>query len=503
MIFILVILVLLVGLLLVSVSLVSFESKLHRARFSRLWELRHLLSRSPLSYGLLLGRLRFPPLFASVTPRPERQELGNVLVVAPTRSGKGLLAISQLLTWKYSVIVNDIKGELFAATGGYRSTLGEVFVIDPTGKGHRYDPLAGKTTEDELYAAATSLLFHPNEGEGAVFTQRATAMLAQMFAGARKEKVSPFPYVRSLIRSGLVATAQRLNSVDRELATQFLDVTYAQANFTDRFLLSAWGTLSARMRPMLTETVIRSFTHSDFSAADLLQARRPATVYIRWKEQDLLALSPLVRLLWGSFINELITAYDNDPMKALRPVLMLIDEAGRTAIPSLADSATTVAGRHISLFVSIQSIAQLEAVYGKARAQVLRDNMETQLYYRPSDLATAKYLEERLGDRSGYAHSTTEREGTETSEGHTERAIPLLTAQEILHLRDEQIIGFHRRLTFKARRIDWRKYDLFRRRRKISPPVLASLPELAEIPNHQKNTDFSEGFFDPDHRQAG
>ena len=73
-----------------------------------------------------------------------RRELGNLLIVAPTRGGKGLLAVSQLLSWQHSVIVNDIKGELFTQTAGYRSTLGKVFVIDPTGVGHCLRSLAGE-----------------------------------------------------------------------------------------------------------------------------------------------------------------------------------------------------------------------------------------------------------------------------------------------------------------------------------------------------------------------
>ena len=121
------------------------------------------------------------------------------------------------------------------------------------------------------------------------------------------------------------------------------------------------------------------------------------TVYIRWPEKDLLALSPLVRLLWGSLIDELITVYDKQQGKNCQPVLLLIDEAGRTAIPTLADHATTVVGRGISLWVAIQSLSQLETVYGKARAQVLRDNMESQIYYRPARPGTADYLEHWLG----------------------------------------------------------------------------------------------------------
>jgi type IV secretory pathway TraG/TraD family ATPase VirD4 len=144
---------------------ILWRRHLHVARFARLDELRSLVTHQPTPESLLLGRTKYGHLL-EVRATHQRRELGNLLVVAPTRGGKGLLATSQLLSWKHSVIVNDIKGELFAQTAGYRATLGKVFVIDPAGVGHRYDPLAGKQTEDALYSAATNLLFRPDEGDG-------------------------------------------------------------------------------------------------------------------------------------------------------------------------------------------------------------------------------------------------------------------------------------------------------------------------------------------------
>jgi hypothetical protein len=73
-------------------------------------------------------------------------------------------------------------------------------------------------------------------------------MLTQLFLAARQEGASPLPYVRMMIRHGLVACASRLESIKPELATQFLNVTFAEANLSDRFLLSAWGTLDTKMR---------------------------------------------------------------------------------------------------------------------------------------------------------------------------------------------------------------------------------------------------------------
>jgi type IV secretory pathway TraG/TraD family ATPase VirD4 len=101
-------------------------------------------------------------------------------------------------------------------------------------------------------------------------------------------------------------------------------------------------------------------------------AIKDITVYLRWPERDLLALSPLVRHLWGSLIDELISTYDRRQGSGCNPVLLLVDEAGRTSIPMLADQATTVVGRKIYLWISVQSLSQLETVYGRARVSWTR-----------------------------------------------------------------------------------------------------------------------------------
>jgi len=483
--------------------LLGLETSLHTARVARRYELATLYANTPEDTALLIGINHWYALFRRfvlVRKTMMRKELGNLLIVAPTRSGKSLLAVSQLLAWKASAVVNDIKGELFLQTAGYRSTLGYVYVIDPTGIGHCYDPLRAKETEEKLFSAATNMLFDAEERDP-IFTQRAIVMLTQLFLAAKHEGIPVLVYVRHMIRSGLLEVAERLNTLDPTFATQFLDGSFAKVDFQDRFLHSAWSTLTTKLRPLLTETLVRCFTHSDFIAEMLMRSGTPVTVYFRWKEEDLHYLSPLVRLLWGSLINELITTYDNHQGQECKPVLMLIDEAGRTAIPALADQATTVVGRGISLWIAIQSLSQLEVVYGRERAHVLRDNMESQVYYRPNDLATAQYLEERCGDKSAYAKSTTSRDGAVKSEGRAERPIPLLTAQEFMKLKDHEIIGFHRGLPpFKIRRLEWWRHPRLRNRRTIPPPELPILPSVANIltPLQSKTFYPSSDFADPD-----
>ena len=266
-------------------------------------------------------------------------------------------------------------------------------------------PLHGRMTEDELYSSAHHLLYQAHEGEAEVFTLRSIVMLTLMLYAARREGIAPFPYIRFLDRLGPQGTAARLHAISPELSQQFLHQDFLKANFDNRFLLSCWGTMSARLRPLLTETVIRCLSGSDFTAGELMTGKRPITVYLRVPERELGALAPLIRLLFASFIDELITTYDDADGKGCRPVLILADEAGRTAIPMLADHAATVVGRHISLWVAVQSLSQLKTVYGAYRADTLMNNCDSKLFYRQASQETAEYLERSLGYRSGYARS--------------------------------------------------------------------------------------------------
>jgi hypothetical protein len=197
---------------------------------------------------------------------------------------------------------------------------------------------------------------------------------------------------------------------------------------------------------------------------------KPSTVHIRWEEQDLLALSPLNRLLWGTFINGLTTTYDKRAGAGCKPVLLL------------TEAVTTVVGRGISIWLVIQSLSQLSAVYGHDRAKILLGNMDTRLFYRPNDLDTARYLEDFLGSASAYAHSQTLHSGEETSEGKSERPRPLLSIQEITQLKDTDVLVWHRDYKpLKLKRMDWRAFDLLKQRRSLKASELQSLPPITDI----------------------
>jgi type IV secretion system protein VirD4 len=152
----------------------------------------------------------------------------------------------------------------------------------------------------------------------------------------------------------------------------------------------------------------------------------------------------------------------------------------------------------VSLWIAVQSLSQLDAVYGKVRAQVLRDNMESQIYYRPSNQEPAEYLERCLGKTSEYAHSETQRHGAKISHGLSEQGVPLLTAGEIKQMGDGDILGFHRRLPpFRGTRMDWRGFAHLVQRQRMPAPAHPELPQLEETFWHKEQRRDLE-YVDPD-----
>src|SRR4051794_7847299 len=149
------------------------ENLLHQDRFARPEEIYKQRTPKPNPKSILLGKLKGGD-FVAVHATTTRPELGNLLVVGRTRSGKGLNIDSQLLNWEDSAIVNDPKGgEAYDHTAKFRSGLGRIIAFNPEGKGHRFDPFHNNKTEDDFLNSATLLLQHGDEGQNFIFTKRA------------------------------------------------------------------------------------------------------------------------------------------------------------------------------------------------------------------------------------------------------------------------------------------------------------------------------------------
>jgi type IV secretion system protein VirD4 len=458
--------------------------------------------------SLLLGINHFSRI-VHVSATPQRRELGNILIEAPTGGGKGLLAVCQLLTWHSSAIVFDIKGDLYTQTAGYRKTLGAVYRFDTRGYGNTYDPFQGKASEDELYGIAHQLMYEPHEGDGKSFTQKGTKMLTIVFLAGReahrqagKPDAPLMPFVGHMADLGLNRAAARISAISPDLCRRFLDEDYTpDKDYTEKkYLRDSWESVTARLYPLLTERIQRCVNGSDFSARDIIAGKKPATVYICVPEKDVLAKKPVIRLVLESLMAEMKDAFDDAPgetaeEKGCREVLEMLDEAGNVDLASLPTDVSTVRSRGISVWAAFQDTAQIESLYGKYKAQALRNNMDAKLFYRQGDYETARDIAESVGYRSAFARSQTLRDGQTPSEGLSEQGVHVFTPQDINELDPGTVIAkFFNRKPIWLKRMDWRAFPTLQKRRAIPPPPVTPLPPLQpftltadsqEFGNHQ------------------
>jgi type IV secretory pathway TraG/TraD family ATPase VirD4 len=109
-----------------SAFLAQTAGKLHTARFARLHELvRICIAKADVRKNMpaiLIGLAPFNRVFC-VRPTRKQKELANLVLLGKTRVGKGLNITTNLLTWPFPVIVNDIKREFWeqAPAGGKRA----------------------------------------------------------------------------------------------------------------------------------------------------------------------------------------------------------------------------------------------------------------------------------------------------------------------------------------------------------------------------------------------
>lgn len=437
-----------------------------------------------------------PPIPGQPTPANKRQyvgskpysvssiqgELGHVTVMAPTRSGKGLLLTSQLLTWKQSAIVLDIKGENWERTSAHRATLGPVYVLSPEGKGARFDPIAellelGSDRETALMQAATILLRPEKEAQPIFPLTALPALRAGMrVAYALGEPVLPWVY--SLSRLGLQGYVRQVQAHAQHAGdwqsvddlTQFLgrplaEVKEGQWDEARWMPAQAWPSLTAALGRVCTEGVLAMTSGRDFTAADL--KRRSGTVYLQWREDVGAGVRDVFSLVALALLKGLGRyADDHRAEKAqLQEVLFIIDEAGVFEVPELPTLMATLAGRQVWVCPYFQGVNQIKEMYGDQADQTVISNASAVVWYPTGETDAGEYVERYAGKTSVEVSSTssgTSREfgalvGTETKS--TSRSTvdrPLITASEFSQLgEDVVLVQFKNKPWLKARPVRW------------------------------------------------
>ncbi|MDQ7850406.1 MAG: type IV secretory system conjugative DNA transfer family protein [Armatimonadota bacterium] len=391
------------------------------ARWAERGELRHLQGG-----GVVFGRSGGPR--GQLVEKPPEQP-GHVLVVGGTGSGKSRgSAIPTLLRWPGAALVVDVKGELWQRTAGHRSQVGPVYCFDPeTLDGDCYDPISEASTVDGAMELARYLIPEPQGGDPfwarAAQGLLAAAALEGAMAGASLATVAarlcetPAAELVEQLRDSPLREARMLASLAADMPEKTLGGVVARLR-SQLLALAADPNIGRATDPR----GLRRWSARDLDAG--------ATVYLRISERQIRQYKGLFTLM----VSQILRHLSGRPEGAPVPVLILLDELPRLGrVAGLVEAQATLRSRNVHLVLVIQSLAQLDAIYGREERKVICDNAAYKLVLSATDPETQKYFSDLAGQRTVMAHSEGRTGGAilgTPNYGRSEAGVPLPRPEE-------------------------------------------------------------------------
>jgi len=348
--------------------------------------------------GIVLGTL------GGATIRSD--ESAHILVVGPSRSGKGTgFVLPNGYVWQGSAVFFDPKRENFEALANHRAAMGnKVFMFSPgSNDTHRYNPLDFVRRDermatdclvvasfvipekaDDTWAGAGRLLLSALIGY--VLASPLTVGAQHMRTVARMTTTGKD--ISSVLRAIVKTERQHLPTWIVDSFNQYIALepeTRNSAVFNVNMAMSLWnnGLISAA-----TET-------SDF---DIQQLRRqPMTIFIGCTIAELSIFRPLIRILFQQIHDLMMVKIpgDDEPHQ----VLLMLDEfyhVGR--MDSLISKITISAGYGFRMAIVMQDIAQLDELYGRNTRITTVSGSQIKLFIQINDLDTSEFVSEMLGE---------------------------------------------------------------------------------------------------------
>ena len=389
------------------------------------------------------------------------------LLAAPTRSGKGVgIVIPNLLSYQGSVVVLDIKQENFELTSGYRrNALGqEVFLFNPfaeDGRTHRWNPLSYVSSEHHQRVSdlmSIAAMLYPDVGADQKFwvAQARNAFLAfalyqlekyDMQAALGLPEAARSPRTLGAIYRTSSGTGQNLQGYLQQLAatpglsesckTAFAGLlSQAEDTFS-----SIMGTLKEPLNPWVNPIVDAATSADDFLLTDV--RRRKMSIYIGILPNKLAESRLIVNLFFSQLINLNTKELPQNNPELKHQCLLLMDEftsIGKVEI--IATAVSYMAGYNLRLLPIIQSMAQLDAVYGKEHARTIMTNHALQILFAPREQQDANDYSEMLGYTTVRKQSVSRGKSDRSVSEHEERRA-LMLPQELKAMgQDKQVFVY-------------------------------------------------------------
>lgn len=398
----------------------------------------------------------------------------HVLMSAPTRSGKGVsIVVPNMLTWRDSVVVLDLKQENWDMTAGFRSAHGnKCYLLNFAPKNyktHRWNPLyyvsSDKSFRINDVQKIGQMLFPNQQNEAPIWQASSRSLWLGLVLYLFESEDLPVT---------LGEVLRQITMGDERLA-EIIEARQQSANpLSDQCYLALQEYLDT---PEKTRGSIRkSFTSAlelfynpvidaatagnDFDLRKLRKTRM--SVYLAITPDDLGRLAPLINLFFQQVIDLNIQELPEQNPELKYQCLLLPDEftaMGKVGV--LSSSISYIAGYGLRMLPIIQSPAQIREVYGADASETFIENHSLQIIFAPKSGKVAKEISETLGTTTVTNKSRSRQlpgfSGKMTrSESMSDTSRALLLPQEVKEIgKDSEILIMENCRPIKCKKITW------------------------------------------------
>lgn len=334
----------------------------------------------------------------------------NDVIIGPPGAGKTRgYVLPNILQCNESMIIADTKGALRQQVGGVLERSGykvmELNLTDCRASTVGYNPLRfigydkerEHHFEQDILRAAACLV--PQEINDEPFWDRAARMLLETLIGYLLECQPEEEHCLD----NIVLLLGEIGGLTNKLFDEFAVISpesfparrwklYRSMTQADRTQACIQGILAEKLSTLTFDGVSELYSRPnqiDFAAL----GREKTALFLNISDTDR-SMDPLAALLYSQALQELCAEADRSEDHRLAvPVRLFLDDfACNVTIPDFDKVVSCLRSREISVSIVLQSLSQLEALYGHAKALTILNSCDNLLYLGGQDVETAKFI---------------------------------------------------------------------------------------------------------------
>lgn len=382
----------------------------------------------------------------------------NTLMIAPTRSGKGVSTViptclnygvpykaydkklhKKVIKGRGSMVIFDPKGENWAATAGYRSKFSRVIPFRPLDADNNtahYNPIweiPDSPSEAFSWADTIGEIFFGGDSAKAASdgaTQYFNNTARDIFAGVvmHVRFCKDIPWKDKNLATVLHVFSQATNDEEKKEGQddeetggpggKMLDDMINADHVNDKIhqliveaanrskiqtpkeRASTYSTVFSKISLFQDPLLANATSYSDFSVDDFINSKNGISLYLIVPYNHIKRISPVFRMIITFMIKKFSAGETNaNEVKLKIPCLFLLDEFPVLGyFPDIALNAGILAGYGVTFFIVCQALNQIIDVYGENHPFL--DHCKTIILYAPGSIKDARTFSESIGNRS-------------------------------------------------------------------------------------------------------